>query len=356
MLRAPHTDVELVELTLPTPPPGFVQVAVAASGVCRSDLSVVHGTMPQPMPVVLGHEGAGVVTDVGDRVATVVPGDHVVLSWMAACRTCFHCVRGHPELCDHGVDHAFGSPYATIRGGDDVYAGFGTATFGATTNVPAACVVPIDADFPLDLAALVGCGVVTGTGAVLRSARVRAGESVVVIGCGGVGLAAIQAARFAGAHPIVAVDWIASKLELARASGASETVDASQTDAPAAVREVTGGRGADHAFEVVGRADTIRTAYACARRGGTVTVVGAGGFDDMVQLSAMDLMVDAKTVRGTVYGDTDPVRDIPEAIRWHRTGALDLTALVTDRITLGDLPAALDALERGDGARRVIVY
>jgi S-(hydroxymethyl)glutathione dehydrogenase/alcohol dehydrogenase len=359
LLRAPKERVELVDLELPAPPPGFVQVRVAASGICRSDLSVIHGTMPQPMPCVLGHEGAGIVEALGDDVddATgVAVGAHVVLSWMAACRQCFHCLRGHPELCDHGIDHAFGAPYATVGSGEAVHAGFGTATFGGVTNVPAACVVPIDDDFPLDLAALVGCGVVTGTGAVLRSARVPVGASVAVIGCGGVGLAAIQAARLSGAQPIVAVDRIASKLPLAQACGATHVVDASDHDAVAFVRDVTGGRGADFAFEVVGRSDTIRAAYASARRGGVVTVVGAGGFDDPVTFSAMELMVDAKTIRGTVYGDTDPARDVPEAIRLHRAGALDLTALVTERIGLADLPAALDALEAGDGARRVIVY
>jgi S-(hydroxymethyl)glutathione dehydrogenase/alcohol dehydrogenase len=356
LLRAPGGALEFADAVLPAPPPGHVQVRLGATGVCRSDLSVVHGLMPQPMPCVLGHEGAGVVVDVGDGVTSVASGAHVVLSWMAADRSCFHCVRGHPELCDHGIDHAFGAPYATTTSGDAIHAGFGTATFGEATNVPEPCVVEIDDDFPLDLAALVGCGVVTGTGAVLRSAKVPAGASVAVIGCGGVGLAAIQAARLSGATPIVAIDRVAAKLALARACGATEVVDGSKVDAPGAVREVTGGRGADFTFEVVGRADTIRLAYDCARRGGTVTVVGAGGFDDLVTFSAMELMVDAKTIRGTVYGDTDPARDVREAIRLHRSGALDLTALVTERITHADLPAALAALESAEGARRVVIY
>ncbi len=246
--------------------------------------------------------------------------------------------------------------YATDPNGDGLLAAFGTATFGEQTILPEAACIGIDTEFPLDLAALVGCGVVTGVGAVCNSARVAPGESVVVVGCGGVGLAAIQGARLAGAAPIIAVDRVVSKLDLARSCGATEVVDASAGDAVGAVREVTDGRGADHAIEVVGTSATIRQAFDMTRRAGTVTIVGAGRFDDMVEIGAMTLMVDAKTVRGCVYGATDPRRDFPEMVRLHRAGRLDLDALVTRRIGLEDVDDAFRAMEAGEVARSVIVY
>jgi S-(hydroxymethyl)glutathione dehydrogenase/alcohol dehydrogenase len=237
-----------------------------------------------------------------------------------------------------------------------VFATFGTATFGEETLVPAAAAVPIDRDFPFELAALVGCGVVTGIGAVLHSARVRAGESVAVIGCGGVGLAALQGARLAGASPLIAVDRVESKFALARQCGATETVDASSVDAVAAVRELTGGRGADHTVEVVGTPATITQAFAMARRAGTVTIVGASAMTDTVSFGAMQLMVDAKKVQGSVYGATDPARDFPEMIRLHQAGAIDLSLLVTERIGLEDIDDAFAAMDRGTAARSVVVY
>ena len=356
VLRAAGAPFEITDLTLRALGPRDVHVKIAASGVCRSDLSIQDGTIPHPLPAVLGHEGAGIVLDVGDQVTTVGPGDHVVLSWVAPCRACFYCLRNHPELCEHGMDHAFAMPYATDRNDVGLLAAFGTATFGEETILPEAACIRIDADFPLDLAALVGCGVVTGVGAVCNSAHVEPGASVAIIGCGGVGLAAVQGARLAGAEPIIAVDQVASKLELARASGATEVVDAASTDAVQAVRDLTDGRGVDYAIEVVGRSSTIRQAFDMTRRAGTVTIVGAGSFTDMVEFGAMQLMVDAKTIRGCVYGATDPRRDFPEMVRLHRAGRLDLAALVTRRIALEDVNDAFRAMQAGEVARSVIVY
>jgi S-(hydroxymethyl)glutathione dehydrogenase/alcohol dehydrogenase len=259
-------------------------------------------------------------------------------------------------LCEHGLDHAFAMPYATASDGTSLLGAFGTATFGEETIVPERACVKIASEFPLELGALVGCGVVTGVGAVCNSARVEAGASVAVIGCGGVGLAAIQGARLSGANPIVAVDRVATKLALARASGATEVVDASETDAVSAVRELTGGRGVDYAFEVVGRSDTIQQAFDMTRRAGTCTIVGAGSFTDFAQFGAMQLMVDAKTLRGCVYGATDPARDFPEIVRLQQAGLLDLESLVTRRIDLDELNDAFRAMQAGEVARSVIVY
>jgi S-(hydroxymethyl)glutathione dehydrogenase/alcohol dehydrogenase len=356
VLRAFNTPLEVEEVALRALGPNDVHVRLAASGVCRSDLSIVDGTIPHPLPAVLGHEGAGIVLDIGSAVQTVSVGDHVVLSWVAPCRRCFYCLRGHPELCEHGLDHAFAQPYGTAADGTPLLAAFGTATYGEETIVPETACVPVVTDFPLELAALVGCGVVTGIGSVCNSAHVEPGASVAVIGCGGVGLAAIQGARLSGASPIIGVDRIATKLALARRCGATEVVDASSTDAVAVVRELTGSRGADFTFEVVGRSHTIRQAYEMTRRAGTCTIVGAGGFDDYVQFAAMELMYDSKTLRGCIYGATDPPRDFPEMIRLHSEGRIDLEVLVSRRIKLEDVNDAFRAMDDGEVARSVIVY
>ena len=356
MLRSTGADFEVEDLTLRDLGPRDVHVRVVASGVCHSDLSIQNGTIPHPLPAVLGHEGAGVVLAAGSEVTTLGSGDHVVLAWVAPCRACFFCLHGHPELCEHGLDHTRGAPYARATDGTTFRAGFGTATFGEETIVPEHACVRIDPAFPLELGALVGCGVVTGVGAVWNSAHVEPGASVVVIGCGGVGLATIQGARLAGAAPIVAVDRVASKFDLARRCGATATVDASAGDPVAAVKDLVGPRGADHVFEVVGRSDTIEAAFEMTRRAGTCTIVGAGSPVDMVQFGALHLMVGAKTLRGCVYGSTDPARDFPEIVRLQQAGKLDLDALVTRRIALADLNEAFRAMQAGEVARSIIVH
>ena len=208
------------------------------------------------------------------------------------------------------MDHAFNAPYGTVNG-DALWCGLGTGTFGEETVVPAAAAIRIDPTFPLELAALLGCAVVTGVGAVVNTAQVAPGETVAVVGCGGVGLAAVQGARLAGASRIVAVDVVAGKLDLATENGATDVVDASSDDPVAAVRALTAGRGVDHAVEVVGRSSTIAQAYDMTRRGGTATIVGAGSFDDSVSFMALGLMADAKRLQGSVYGGTDPARRHP---------------------------------------------
>jgi S-(hydroxymethyl)glutathione dehydrogenase/alcohol dehydrogenase len=354
VLRAANRPLTIEDVELAPPGPGQVRVRIAASGVCHSDLSLVDGSMPQPVPAVLGHEGAGVVTEVGDGVDTPRVGDHVILSWITPCRACAACVRGQPTLCEHGMDHAFAGPYGTANG-DPVVPALGTATFAEETVVPAGAAIPIAGDFPMTLASLVGCGVVTGVGAIVNTARVRPGETVAVLGCGGVGLAAIQGARLSGAARVVAVDRIASKLDMAKANGATDVVDASSTDAVQAVRELTGG-GTDHAVEVVGSSTTILAAYGMARRGGALTIVGAGRFDDTVTFPVLGLMVDNKRVQGSVYGAADPAHDFPRMLDLHRAGRLDLEKLVTRRIGLGDVNDAFRAMTAGEVARSVIVF
>lgn len=343
------------EIELEAPGPHDVRVRIAASGVCHSDLSVQNGSIPFMFPTVLGHEGAGIVEEVGADVTRVAPGDHVVLTWMPPCRACFWCLAGQPMLCERGLAEALGGPYASVRG-TKLVRGLGTATFAEQTLVPEGEVVPVDPGVPLELAALVGCALSTGVGAVWRTAGVEPGSSVAVVGCGGVGLSVIQGARLAGAATIVAVDTVAAKLATARAMGATDTVDASAGDPVEAVRDLTGGRGADYGFEVVGRAGAIRDAFAMTRRGGTTVLVGAGSPAEEVSFNAMELFVDAKTLVGCVYGSTDPDRDFPALVDLVRTGAVDAAGMVTRRIGLDEVNDAFRAMEAGEVARSVIVF
>ena len=331
-----------------------VRVQLAASGVCHSDLSLRDGSIPTLLPCTLGHEGAGIVTEVGADVTTVGPGQHVVLTWLVACRSCPHCLRGESQLCVHAYDHVYSGPYADSAG--PVWPGMGVGSLAEQTLLPAAAVVPIDESLPLDQAALLGCGVTTGVGAVMHTAAVRPGESVLVIGCGGVGLAAIQGARLAGAAPIIAADRVAAQLPAATANGATETIDASEVDLASAVRDLTGGAGVDHGIEVVGKPATIRAAYDATRRGGKVTLVGAAGIEESVTFPALSLMVDGKTIQGSVYGASDPARDIPVLAELARLGRLDLEALVTRRIGLDDVEQAFTDMAAGRGARSVVSF
>jgi S-(hydroxymethyl)glutathione dehydrogenase/alcohol dehydrogenase len=332
-----------------------VRVRLAASGVCHSDLSLRDGSIPALLPGTLGHEGAGIVTEVGDDVTTVGAGQHVVLTWLVACRCCLHCLRGEPQLCVHAYDHVYGGPYAESAAGP-VWPGMGVGSLAEETLLPAAAVVPVDESLALDHAALLGCGVTTGVGAVMHTAVVRPGESVLVIGCGGVGLAAIQGARLAGAAPIIAADRVAAQLPAAVENGATETIDASAVDLATAVRDLTGGAGVDHGIEVVGKPATIRAAYDATRRGGKVTLVGAAGIEESVTFPALSLMADGKTIQGSVYGASDPARDIPVLADLARRGLLDLEALVTRRIGLDDVEAAFTDMAAGRGARSVVCF
>ena len=355
VLREVGRPTEVEDVALRPLHGGEVRVQIVASGVCHTDLSVRDGLMPALLPCTLGHEGAGIVAEVGDDVTTVGVGDHVVLTWNVPCRSCPHCLRGDAQLCPHGLDHAFGEPYAESASGP-VWPSMGAGTLAEQTLVPAAAVVPVDPALRLEHAALLGCAVTTGVGAVLRTAAVRPGESVLVLGCGGVGLAAIQGARVAGAGQIIAADRVVAQLPAASANGATDTVDASTGDLPAAIRDLTGGVGVDHAIEVVGKPATIRAAYDAARRGGTVTVVGAAGIEETVTFPALSLMADGKTIRGSVYGASDPARDIGVLAQLARRGLLDLEALVTRRTGIDDVEDAFADMAAGRGARSMVCF
>jgi S-(hydroxymethyl)glutathione dehydrogenase / alcohol dehydrogenase len=355
VLSAVGEPLAVTDIELPAPGPGQVRVRLAAAGVCHSDLSLSNGTLRQPVPAVLGHEGAGTVTAVGEGVTALAPGTEVVLNWAPSCGTCHFCAElAEPWLCQN-ANAATTVPYARTAAGEDLYPGLSTAAFAEETVVPAHAVLPLPAGVPLADAALLGCAMLTGYGAVHHSARVRAGESVAVFGVGGVGLATLQAARIAGAGPIVAVDVSPRKEELARAAGASDFLLASETTARQ-IRALTGGYGADVAIECVGRAETIRSAWNATRRGGRVTVVGIGGKEQQVTFSALEIFHFARTLTGCVYGNSDPARDLPVLAEHVRAGRLDLGALVTDRIGLDGIPDAFAAMKEGRGGRALVVF
>lgn len=355
LLREVGEPLEVAEVDLHAPGPHQVRVRIAASGVCHTDVSIQKGWIPYPLPAVLGHEGAGVVEEVGAAVTRVRPGDHVVLSWAAPCRSCLWCLAGQPWLCQRGMTEAFTSPYGT-SGGERLISALGTATFAEETLVLDRQAVRIDPSVPLEVAALVGCAVTTGVGAVVNTARVEPGASVAVIGCGGVGLSVVQGARLVGAARIVAIDRVPARLAVAATLGATDVVDASSADPVEAARELTGGPGVDHAFEVVGLGATIKQAFAMTRPGGTTTLVGAGRADDEVSFSPMELFAAGKRIVGCVYGSSDPDRDFPRLLDLYRAGRLDLDALVTRRIALDEVNDAFRAMEAGEGVRSVITF
>jgi S-(hydroxymethyl)glutathione dehydrogenase / alcohol dehydrogenase len=361
VLRHPSLPVEVEEVELDPPRMGEVLVRVAAAGVCHSDLRYADGELgADRWPMVLGHEGSGVVEEIGAGVSHVKPGDHVSFCFVPACRACRYCLAGKPNLCllvaEHGATGMLmdGTSRLRLLDGTVLQHGLRTACFADRTVVPAGGAVPIPAELPLWQAALLGCGVVTGMGAVRNVAGVNRGESVAVFGCGGVGLQVIAAARIAGADPIVAVDRVPEKLDLARAQGATDTIEATADVKPVSViRRLTDG-GVDYAFEVIGRADTIRLAWGAIRPGGTVVVVGLAPEGVEASVPAIEFLSD-KSLKGTYYGSGDPAAELPELASLALRGELDLAGVVTHFDELEGLGAAFDRLRRGEGARTVLV-
>ncbi|MFG2768884.1 Zn-dependent alcohol dehydrogenase [Streptomyces sp. NPDC048350] len=330
--------------------PGKVKIRVRATGLCHSDVSAMSGVLPQPAPFIPGHEGAGEILDVGDGVTGLSEGQRVLLCWLPACGVCPACKRGQTQLCLAGFMNA-GTPNFRRPGGE-VFGFAGTGTFTEEVVVDAGCAVPIPDDVPFDIAALIGCGVTTGLGAAINTAKVEAGSSVAVIGCGGVGISAIQGAKLQGAAQIVAVDPVASRREAALRFGATEAV------APDALgdakQRVTAGEGFDYVFEVVGKSATARTAYETTRRGGTLCVVGAGALDDFLQLNMFELFFDEKRILPSMYGGGDVMRSYERAIALWRAGRIDLESLITHRVPLSGINEALEQMRTGVALRTCI--
>jgi S-(hydroxymethyl)glutathione dehydrogenase/alcohol dehydrogenase len=350
ILREVGKPVEVSdELTLRRPGPGEIRVRIRAAGVCHSDLSMCNGTLPARLPLVPGHEGAGEVVELGPGVTGPAPGTHVILSWIPPCGECYFCLGGQPNLCVS----ARGTAAPTLSaGGEQVHAALGVGVFAEETVVDARAAIPIPDDVPFDVAAVVGCAVLTGVGAVVNTARVRPGSSVVVIGCGGVGLNVIQGARLAGAAPVLAVDRFPDKLEAARRFGATDVT--TPDGLGDAIKELTEGRGFDYAFEVVGRSATIRQTWQATRRGGTTVVVGAGSAEDPVSFSAAELFATERRLLGCLYGSGDVRTDFGRLLRLWQAGRIDLSGLISRRITLDEVGEAFTAMESGDVIRSLV--
>lgn len=332
-----------------------VVVRTVASGVCHTDRTMQMGANPLPLPLVLGHEAAGVVERVGERVTYVQPGDHVATCASSFCGACRWCQRGQLHHCENkGRSRPAGQPPRLSQAGVPVEPFVGLGGFAETLLVHERTLVALPPDMPLDKAALLGCAGITGLGAVRHAARVQAGESVAVIGCGGVGLNAIQGARLCGAARIIAVDRLPEKLEMAKAFGATDVVNAAEVDPVQAVRDLTSG-GVDHALEVVGLAATIEQSFAMLDTAGTATVVGVARPETSVRIPAVELLLE-KRLQGTKMGSTRFRLDVPLYCRMYMDGRLMLDELLSDVVPLDRVNVALDRLERPTGARTLLTF
>ena len=345
-------------LELEGPKDHEVLIKLTASGVCHSDLHYIKGDREHPMPVVLGHEGAGVVEEPGSGVSYVQTGDHVVLSFVPTCGQCNYCVRGRQNLCDARYQLRGKMLDGTTRlrsGSQEIHHFNGLSTFGEYAVVPEDSLVKIREDAPLDRVALIGCGVPTGVGAVINTAKVKPGSSVVVLGAGGVGLNVVQGAVLAGAESIIAVDIYGNKLENALQFGATHMVDASGEDVIERVRDITRGDMADYAFEVIGSTAAINQALATTKRGGTTVVVGVTPAGAELTIDPDFLHLD-RVLMGCTYGSCYPRADMPMLIDMYMARRLKLDELISATLKLEDINSAFEALDQGEVARTIIRY
>jgi S-(hydroxymethyl)glutathione dehydrogenase/alcohol dehydrogenase len=360
LITEPQQPIRIETLDLDPPRAGEVLVQIKACGVCHSDYHLISGATKHPLPVVPGHEGAGIVEAVGDGVTRIKSGDHVVLNWAPNCGHCFYCLRGKPNLCDTFVGPIWdgvmldGTPRLSWNG-EPVYHFSGLAAFAEYAVVPQETCVVIRSDVLLTVAALVGCAVTTGVGAVLYSAQVQAGDRVAVFGCGGVGLSVIMGAQLAGAQQIIAIDRVPQKLKMAAQFGATDVIDASKDDAIATVREMTAGRGADVTFEAVGLPQLQADCVEAARPGGKAVLVGLSAMDSSTILSGARLVRQEKTVIGSYYGSAHTARDFPFMLDLYAAGKLNLDRLISRTYSLVEINEAFDAMLKGEVARGVVI-
>lgn len=355
----PHEPLSVEEVELLAPQRQEVTVRIAAAGVCHSDLHFIDGLLPHAAPAVLGHEGAGVVEAIGENVTYVQPGDHVILAFIPSCGQCPYCIVGRPNLCIAGGRAAargtlLDGTTRLRKDGETVYHMSCAACFAERAVVPESGLVKIREDMPLDRAALIGCGVMTGVGAAINTARVQAGSSVAVIGCGGVGLNVIQGAALCGAAKIIAIDVVDLKLELAQQFGATHAVNAAKEDAVGTVRNISPG-GVDYAFEVIGRPETMRQAYDAVRRGGMAVVVGLAPVGAELSIPAASLLSE-KILTGSSYGGCRPRVDMPKLVELYLAGKLKLDELISRVYPLEGIGEAFEAMRAGEVARSIIKF
>ena len=347
------------ELELDPPGEGEVLVRIGAAGLCHSDLSVVNGNRPRPVPMALGHEAAGEVVEVGRGVSDLVPGDHVVMIFVPSCGHCLPCMEGRPALCEPGAQsNGAGTLLSGQRRlhleGRDVHHHMGVSAFAEYAVCARPSLVKIDPELPLTEAALFGCAVLTGVGAVVNTAKVVPGSSVAIVGLGGVGLNALLGARLAGAERIVAVDVLDDKLALARQLGATDTFNATNPDAIVAIREVTKG-GVDYAFEMAGSVKAMDLCYRVTKRGGTTVTAGLSHPNHKFEVQHVSLVAEERTVKGSYIGSCVPLRDVPRYIALYRHGKLPVDRLMSAQLTLEQINEGFDRLAEGHTVRQVIV-
>ncbi|HET7580040.1 MAG TPA: Zn-dependent alcohol dehydrogenase [Bacillales bacterium] len=353
--------LKVEEVELESPKIGEVRVQIKAAGICHSDLHVMNADLPLPLPMVLGHEGAGVVDAVGEGVTRVKPGDHVVLNWVPECGECFYCRSGRPDMCEEALKLSASGTMAdgTTRfqvDGKRVHQFNQTGTFAEYTVVPESGAVPVREDVPFELACLVGCGVMTGVGAVTNTAKVKPGSTVAVIGTGGVGLNVIQGAALSGAKQIISVDLLDEKLEMTRTFGATDTVNAGNQDVIQAVLDLTGGLGVDYAFEVIGRPQTMAQAYNITNKTGTAVIVGIAPPHESVSVNAFSLPSQGKTLTGSWYGQANASIDIPRLIDLYAAEKIKLDPLISKFYALDQINEGFEELKTGKNARGVIRF
>src|SRR5436190_8156593 len=358
LCREHNKPVVIEEISVDSPKRGEVMVKLGACGVCHSDLSAITGTIALPLPLVLGHEGAGVVEEVGEGVTDLAKGDHVAFSFIYMCGKCRFCLSGRPVLClEQGkalTTPLEGTPRTHDTAGKPLNIFSGCGAMAEYATVSAENLIRIDAKIPLDCAALVGCGVTTGVGAVFNTAKVQPGSSVAVFGCGGVGLSVIQGARIAGAEKIIAIDTLEAKLAMAKQFGATDVLMGKE-DPTKALKKLTGG-GPDYAFECVGSGELAATAYKAIRRGGLAVVVGVAKPSDTTSLRTMTLPFEEKTITGSYFGSCVPRVDFPRMLALYLKGQLKLEELVTKRYKVTEAAQAFTDLESGRNARGVILF
>ena len=346
------------DVTIAAPRPGHVRVHVRHCGICHSDLSLVDGVFPAPMPIVLGHEAAGIVDAVGEEVDGLTPGDHVVLTPIAPCGVCYWCIRGEPGVCVNAnmlMTNTFPDGTTGLSRGDQmVFRGVGLGAFGEYVVVPATGAIKIAPEIPLEVACVIGCAVQTGVGAALNTAKVEPGATVLVMGLGAIGLSIVQGARVAGAARIIAADPVAVRREVARRLGATDVIDPATTDVLGRTLELTG-VGVDYAFDAVGRAALVQTGIASCRNGGTTVAVGAAPLEDVITIApAAAFTLSEKKVVGCALGSCNSLRDIPRLIALWQAGRLDLEALVTARRPLAEINEAMADLRASRGIRTIL--
>ena len=358
-MREVGRPFSIEDVEIDGPKANEVRVRMVASGICHSDYSMLHGVVPCPLPAILGHEGAGVVEEIGPEVVDVKVGDHVIAVLTPACGTCVMCIENKPYLCldTRQTMTNFTQIDGSLRahaGRTGIYRMCAIGSFAEQAIIPAGAVIPISKKYDLRKVCLIGCGVTTGVGAALNTAAVKKGSSVAVVGCGGVGLSIIQGARIAGANLIIAIDPKEEKRELAKTLGATHALDPLAENVVKEVRRISGG-GVHYSFEALGLKETMEAAYGMVRPSGQCVIVGVAKYGEEIAIKTGTLLAEKK-LTGSAYGSAVPSRDIPRFLEYYSAGELILEDMVTQEISLDDINRAFEEMGRGEGARSVVVY